>query len=113
MNSFNHYALGAVADWLHRTVAGLAPAAPGYRRIRVEPRPGWRLEHASATHDTPYGRAQVSWRRDDGRLTVTALVPTGATAEVLLPDGQPPFDVGPGTFEWTVPFGGEPGPPAW
>ena len=38
MTSFNHYALGAVADWLHRTVAGLAPAAPGYRRLRIAPR---------------------------------------------------------------------------
>ena len=40
MTSFNHYAFGAVADWLHRTVAGLAPAAPGYRRLRIAPRPG-------------------------------------------------------------------------
>ena len=40
MTSFNHYALGAVADWLHRVVAGLAPAAPGYRRILVRPVPG-------------------------------------------------------------------------
>ena len=40
MTSFNHYALGAVADWLHRTVAGLAPAAPGYRRSDHAPPPG-------------------------------------------------------------------------
>ena len=40
MTSFNHYALGAVADWLHRTVAGLAPAAPGYRELLVRPRRG-------------------------------------------------------------------------
>ena len=40
MTSFNHYAFGAVADWLHRAVAGLAPAAPGYRRVAVRPRPG-------------------------------------------------------------------------
>ena len=39
MTSFNHYALGAVADWLHRTVAGLAPAAPGYRRLEMQPTP--------------------------------------------------------------------------
>ena len=55
MTSFNHYALGAVADWLHRTVAGLAPAAPGYRRLLVRPRPGGGLTHARARHDTPYG----------------------------------------------------------
>ena len=55
MTSFNHYALGAVADWMHRTVAGLAPAEPGYRVLRVAPRPGGGLTHASARHETPYG----------------------------------------------------------
>ena len=69
MTSFNHYALGAVADWLHRTVAGLAPDAPGYRRIRIAPRPLGALSHARAEHRTPYGPASVAWRRegDDGR----------------------------------------------
>ena len=60
MTSFNHYALGAVADWLHRTVAGLAPAAPGYRRLRVAPQPGPGITSAAATHETPYGTASVS-----------------------------------------------------
>src|SRR3954449_9961231 len=55
MTSFNHYALGAVADWLHRTVAGLAPGAPGYRSIVVRPLPGGGLTHARARHLTPYG----------------------------------------------------------
>ncbi len=67
MTSFNHYALGAVADWMHRTVAGLAPAAPGYREITVRPLPDRSLAHASARHLTPYGEASVSWRRVDGR----------------------------------------------
>ena len=67
MTSFNHYALGAVADWLHRTVAGLAPAAPGYRRLRVAPRPGPGITSAAATHETPYGTAAVSWTARTGR----------------------------------------------
>ncbi len=66
MTSFNHYALGAVADWLHRTVAGLAPAAPGYRRIEIRPVPGGGLTHASARHRTPYGMAGCAWRIDEG-----------------------------------------------
>ena len=66
MNSFNHYALGAVVDWLHRSVAGLAPAEPGYRRLLVQPLPGPGLDHATARHDTPYGRAEAGWRRTDG-----------------------------------------------
>nr|WP_322723570.1 glycoside hydrolase family 78 protein [Streptomyces spongiae] len=106
MTSFNHYALGAVADWLHRTVAGLAPAAPGYRRLRVEPRPGGGLTHARAALRTPYGRAEVSWSLAAGELTVETLVPPNTTAEVVLPgsDGAAPLLVGSGRHTWTVPF---------
>jgi alpha-L-rhamnosidase len=97
MTSFNHYAFGAVADWLHRNVAGLAPAAPGYRRLRIQPRPGGGLRHASASHLTPYGRAEVSWQRAAGSFTVEATVPHGASAVIVLPqEGLAPIEVGPG-----------------
>jgi alpha-L-rhamnosidase len=101
MTSFNHYALGAVADWLHRTVAGLAPAAPGYRRLLVAPRPGRALTAASARHLTPYGEAAVSWQRAGGRFTLRATVPVGGTATVHLPGGEP-VEVGHGTHAWEV-----------
>ncbi|HEY0448641.1 glycoside hydrolase family 78 protein [Actinophytocola sp.] len=101
MTSFNHYALGAVADWLHRTVAGLAPAAPGYREITVAPVPHAALTHASARHDTPYGEASVAWRRADGLLTVDVVVPPGARASVQLP-GAERVDVRHGRHTWTV-----------
>ncbi|MFD0484552.1 family 78 glycoside hydrolase catalytic domain [Kineococcus sp. GCM10028916] len=89
MTSFNHYALGAVADWLHRTVAGLAPAEPGWRRIRLAPRPGGTLTHAGATHLTPYGPASIDWRLDGQRLHVEVLVPVGTTAVLDLPRNSP------------------------
>ncbi|MBF8190329.1 glycoside hydrolase family 78 protein [Nonomuraea sp. K274] len=97
MTSFNHYALGAVADWMHRTVAGLAPAAPGYRRLLVRPRPGGGLTHARAAHVTPYGRAEVSWERTGDRLEVHLLVPPNTTAEVYLPaEPERPVQAGAG-----------------
>ena len=97
MTSFNHYALGAVADWLHRTVAGLAPAAPGYRRIRFAPRPGPGLTSAAATHETPYGTAAVSWTLTGGTaFALEVTVPAGTTAEVVLPDGSASITVGSG-----------------
>jgi alpha-L-rhamnosidase len=106
MLSFNHYALGAVADWLHRTVAGLAPAAPGYRELLVRPVPGGDLTAASARHRTPYGEAAVSWERAGGRLTLRVEVPVGATATVHLPaPGEPapaPLRVGHGRHQWQV-----------
>jgi len=104
MTSFNHYALGAVADWLHRSVAGLAPAAPGYRRLRVEPRPGPGITSAAATHETPYGTAAVSWSVKGTAFGLDVTVPPNTTAEIALPDGSDVLEVGPGrhTFERTV-----------
>ncbi len=61
MTSFNHYALGAVADWLHRTVAGLAPAAPGYRELLVAPRPG-----PGSARRRPSTRRPTGWPRCRG-----------------------------------------------
>jgi alpha-L-rhamnosidase len=103
MVSFNHYALGAVADWLHRGLAGLAPAAPGYRRIRIAPTVLDGLTAARSEQLTPYGRAGVGWTLQDDRLTVAALVPPGTTAEVVLPDG-PRDDVAAGEHTWTLPW---------
>jgi alpha-L-rhamnosidase len=99
MTSFNHYALGAVADWMHRTVAGISPASPGYREILVRPQPGGGLTSASATHLTPYGTASVAWTLNDGRLVVDVTVPTGSTAIVELPDREP-TRVGSGTHRF-------------
>ncbi|CAN7506824.1 glycoside hydrolase family 78 protein [Arthrobacter sp. LjRoot78] len=101
MTSFNHYALGAVADWMHRVVAGIAPLAPGYRRILFKPRPGGHLTHASARHETPYGTASISWTVRDTGFDVHVEVPTGCTARVELP-GQAPLEVGPGAFSYAV-----------
>jgi alpha-L-rhamnosidase len=86
MTSLNHYALGAVADWLHRVVGGLSPAAPGYSALRIEPRPGGGLTHAKAVKDTAHGRASISWTDSEGLRTVEVVVPEGVEAEVVLPD---------------------------
>jgi len=104
MTSFNHYALGAVADWLHRVVAGIAPAEPGYRSIAFRPRPGGGFTSASAAHETPYGRASIAWRIDGGDLVVDVVVPTGADATVELP-GRAPVAVGSGRHRFTSALG--------
>jgi len=93
-----------VADWLHRTVAGLAPAAPGYRTLQVAPRPGPGITSAAATHETPYGTAAVSWTLDGSSFALELTVPPNSTAQVSLPDGSAPIEVAAGrhTFERTV-----------
>lgn len=102
MTSFNHYALGSVADWLHRAVGGLAPEAAGYARLRIAPRPLAGLDHASARLLTPYGEASVAWVRREGDILVSAVVPPNTTAIVALGDA-PAYVVGAGSHEWRMP----------
>jgi alpha-L-rhamnosidase len=85
MNSFNHYGLGSVGDWLYRGVGGLAPASPGYQRLTVAPRPGGGLTSARAALDTSYGQAVSDWSVAGGVLTLRVTVPANATATVRVP----------------------------
>lgn len=87
MNSFNHYAYGAIGEWLYRTVAGLDldESEPAFKRIRVEPRFACgELTHARASLVTPYGWVDSSWRVENGRTTLILQVPANTTANVLL-----------------------------
>lgn len=104
MTSFNHYAFGAVADFLHRRVGGLAPAAPGYRRIRVAPLPTPELTWARTAHETPYGRAEASWTLEDDAFALEVVVPPSTEAEIVLPDGSEPTIVGSGTHLFACAF---------
>jgi alpha-L-rhamnosidase len=85
MTSFNHYALGAVADWMHRVIGGIAPAAPGYAQVRIAPQPGGGLTWARTSLRTPHGLIQVAWEIIDGELKVEVELPEGVTAELDLP----------------------------
>ena len=105
MTSFNHYALGAVADWMHRTVAGLAPADLASRKLLVRPLPGGGLTWASARHETPYGEAAVRWDHDGETFILSLTVPAGCTASVHLPDGSAAVEVGSGTHTFNCGLG--------
>lgn len=103
MTSFNHYALGSVADWMHRVVGGLEAVSPGYRRVRFAPRPGGGLTHASTSHLSPYGLITIEWHLAGRRLTVDAHVPSGVTGVIDIA-GHPQLEIGPGehhtVWEW-------------
>ena len=87
MNSFNHYAYGAIGDWMYRTVAGLDldPAHPGYKHATIHPQPGGGLTHAAATLATQYGTLASSWKLAGGRMSLDVEVPGNTTATVRLP----------------------------
>jgi len=86
MNSFNHYAFGAVGDWMYQNIGGIDvdPAAPGYRRSRVAPRPGAGLTTATASLETVYGTLSSSWKLDRQRFVLDVVVPGNTSAEVTL-----------------------------
>jgi alpha-L-rhamnosidase len=88
MISFNHYAYGAVIDWVYRNVAGISPTleGPGYRQFTFAPRPGVGFDYASASIDTPLGKASIAWEIvSDGSLSASVDVPFGAVATVDFP----------------------------
>ncbi len=101
MTSFNHYALGAVADWMHRVVGGISPLAPGYSEVLIAPQPGGGLTDVSTAIETRRGRVSVHWTIADGVLRVEAQVPAGVRATVRLP-GREPFSLEGGTIDETV-----------
>lgn len=96
MTSFNHYAYGAVADWMHRVIGGIAALTPAYRTFEVRPLVTRDLEHASARHISPYGEIAVSWRREDAAVRLEVTVPYGTEASVWVPGRPAPQLVGPG-----------------
>jgi alpha-L-rhamnosidase len=101
MTSFNHYALGAVADWIYQVVAGIRPAEPGYRRIRIQPVPGEGIDWVRAGYDSRVGRIEAAWRTDGDAFTLEVTTPEGVPADVVLPDGTT-HEVTGGTHTFTA-----------
>jgi alpha-L-rhamnosidase len=91
MNSFNHYSLGSVGDWLFGRVAGIdqAPTSVGYRHLLLRPLPGGSLTSARAQQETVRGRVACGWSITSGQLTVTTTVPPGSTAALEIPTPDP------------------------
>ena len=100
MTSFNHYAFGSVADWIHTVVGGIAPAEPGWRRIAVAPVPGSGVDSAKAKFLSPYGEVESEWSVDDGGFHLKVKVPPNTKADVTLPGGGKSVTVGSGVYEY-------------
>ncbi len=90
MNSFNHYAYGAVGDWLYGAVCGIRinEGGAGYRDITLSPIPSKRLGFAEATVRTPQGLLKSAWRYGEGTITFEFTVPHETRARICLPNGQ-------------------------
>jgi alpha-L-rhamnosidase len=95
MNSFNHYAYGAVGEWMYAVIGGLRPLAPGYKKIIFAPEPGGGLTSAYCELDTPQGRAACRWQLRGKTLRGEVEVPPRTKAELRLP-GQRAKTLSPG-----------------
>lgn len=104
MISYNHYASGAVGDFLYRRVAGIEPVEPGYKTFQVKPILGGGITSAQAEVETPYGAAAAAWQLRDGTFTLSVTVPVGSRCRVVLPDGTEE-NCESGTYTYSRPVG--------
>ncbi|MCL6672591.1 family 78 glycoside hydrolase catalytic domain [Streptomyces panaciradicis] len=98
MNSFNHYAYGAVGDWMFQNIGGLSAIEPGYKRSRIAPAPGGNLTQGSGSLKTVYGLLSSRWNTDHGGFDLRVTVPVNTVAEVHVPSAN----------RWAVTEGGRP-----
>ena len=88
MNSFNHYAYGAIGDWMYRVSAGIEASKPGYKEITIQPNPSKKLNFSKASFESLYGTISSGWERKDGKVIVTVRIPANTRALILLPCGD-------------------------
>ena len=88
MVSFNHYANGAVGDWLYRRCAGIEAIKPGYKEFRVKPVPNEAFSWVKCEKESPYGRIIANWNIEDQIFKLDVAVPFGTKAQIIMPDGK-------------------------
>jgi alpha-L-rhamnosidase len=86
MNSLNHYAYGAIGDWMYQVIAGINAGDPGYKHILINPQPDPRLEYAKARYESRYGRIESAWTLKDDKLIMNVTIPPNTTANITLPN---------------------------
>lgn len=115
MNSFNHYSLGSVGQWIYQTVAGIDALEPGYTKLIIAPQPGGELTWVRATYRSIRGLVSCEWRIEAGEFSLRVSVPCNVSATVKLPyaaalesgvknwrieGGLPVFEIGSGNYEF-------------
>jgi alpha-L-rhamnosidase len=85
MNSFNHYAYGAIGDWMYRVSAGIEIKAPGYKQLVLQPHPSKKLTYSKASYESSYGTIASGWERKGNTILVTVKIPANTEAIVSLP----------------------------
>jgi len=103
MNSFNHYAYGAIGEWMTSVIGGIRPIQPGFRQVLFAPRPGPGVTSASTTLKIAEGTLECHWQLESGRLKIAVHVPAGITARIEPPagfSGKMPSRIPTGSSAW-------------
>lgn len=100
MNSLNHYAYGSIGDWMYEKLAGINPAKPGYREIRIQPAFIRGITSVDASFDSVYGTIRSAWSCENGKITVDVTIPANTTAEIYLPEKEGAVKVGSGSWHY-------------
>ena len=85
MNSLNHYAYGAIGEWMYERIGGIAPLEAGYKKIRIAPKPRNPLTSATASANVPYGKIASSWEIKGDEFYLNVTIPPNTTAKVIIP----------------------------
>jgi alpha-L-rhamnosidase len=85
MNSFAHYAFGAVGQWMFQTMAGIDTEEPGYQKILVKPEPGEGIDWVKADYRSLHGVIASAWKKGNGKLTLDVAIPANTKAKISLP----------------------------
>jgi alpha-L-rhamnosidase len=89
MNSFNHYAYGAIGDWMYRVSAGIEALEPGYKQIKIQPHFTKRIEYSKASYESSYGKIASGWERKSGKIILKVNIPENTSAMILIPTDDP------------------------
>lgn len=88
MNSYNHYAYGAIGDWMYKNICGIQAGAPGYKKIVIKPTIGGGLSSAEGSYDSEYGIVRSKWSIEGNKFRLAVTIPPNTTAEVYVPDSK-------------------------
>lgn len=99
MNSYNHYAYGAVCDFMYKRIGGIVPKEAGYKRILIKPEIDSRITYARTSIDTMYGKISTDWKVENDKFSMTVEIPENTKAEIVLPDGTT-HNVGSGIYRF-------------
>jgi len=88
MNSFNHYAYGAIGDWMYKNIGGInqSSESSGYKNIIISPKPGGNITNSNIEFESVYGKISCTWLIEGKKMTLNVEIPANTRAEIVFPE---------------------------